>query len=326
MVLSSVHHAVRRVARIGVETPLLIPSFSSRGFPDVGSLIDALRVDVSKRCLVSAFDLANGLAPSDFEALADIVVIDSGLYETAPAPVAVDAYLPAASARAWTRTAYQRFLADSAPRMALTNTIVVNYDAYAPLPTQVANAKCDFANAPSAAYDFLAKPEMEGQLLDTLQLTARDLDGLDILGVTERELGRSALLRCRALVRLRRTLTADGVDLPIHVFGSITPAAVTAYFLCGADMFDGLNWLRVGLRGGGAAAPSEFAVAHGLGSLGDDAVLLELWRRNVRTLQRVQDALRHFAQDWDEAKLCATLPVAKASLELAQAAINAEEV
>lgn len=317
-------HQVRRIARLSVETPLLAPSFSSRGFPDIGAIIDALRVDVGGLCLVSAFDLAHEHAPPDFEALADIVVIDSGLYEASPAAVAVDAYLPTASNRAWTRDAYRAFLVAAAPRMSTTNTIVVSYDSYAPLNEQVEHARADFANASGAAFDFLLKPEVEGQIHGPWAVTGSHLAGFDIIGVTERELGRSALARCRALLSLRAALSTAGLDTPIHVFGSITPAAVTAYFLCGADIFDGLNWLRVGFDDAWAGALSEFAVAHGLGTFDDTAVQLELWRRNLRALQRTQGALKRFALGGDRGVLGATLPFAEAALALAVAAGRAE--
>lgn len=318
-------HQIRCVERIAAETPLLIPSFSSRGFPDVSKIIDALRVNVSEMCLVSAFDLAHGYAPVDFETLADIIIIDSGMYEVAPSAVAADVYLPEASDRKWTREEYSSLLASASPRMNKTNVIVVSFDSYAPLKEQIERALADFRNAPDAASDFLLKPEVAGQIHDSLVLTKAQVANFDIIGVTERELGHSVISRCRALFRLRASLTTAGLSTPIHVFGSITPAAVTTYFLCGADIFDGLNWLRVGLDGAGVSAPSEFAITQKLWANDDAEALLELWRRNLRALQRTQGALKRFAVDGNRDALCATLPFAETCLALADAALHMED-
>lgn len=323
-VFNNAMHKVRRIARFAIETPLLVPSFSSRGFPEVGEIIDMLRVDVSGLCLLSAFDLAHGHVPPDFEALADIVIIDSGVYEALPAAGAIDAYLPPASTCGWTRNDYWAYLTSVGSKLGMTNSIVVSYDTYAPLTEQVENAHVDSRKVPGAAIDFLVKPVADGQLHSQLEFSGLGIEDFDIIGFTERELGNSALERCRTLIRLRRALSAAGLDIPIHVFGSITPAAVTAYFLCGADIFDGLNWLRVGLYDAWAGAPSEFAVAHRLGNLDDTNVLLEFWRRNLRTLQRTQSTLASFAVESDSERLHTMLPFAEASLELATAAAQAE--
>jgi hypothetical protein len=312
-------YGARRTKRLGIQTPLLVPSFSSRGFPAVREFIEALRKDISDLCLISAFDVARGHVPEDFETFSDVLVLDSGLYESRSAPVTADTQLPSAATDGWTRADYRRFLGAVAPKLPLANTIVVSYDDYGPLPTQLEAAREDFEHVPGVARDILLKPAREGMSLE-LDLHDLSLDDFDIVGVTERELGRSAFDRCCALIRLRRALDAAGNAAAIHVFGSITPAAVTAYFLCGADVFDGLNWLRVGLSDMWAAAPSEFSVAHGLGHLDDREVDVRLWQRNLRFLRHTQTALRTFSSERDEESLCTRLPFARAPLDLAGSA------
>lgn len=316
--------AIRRTTTLEIETPLLVPSFSSRGFPGLVEMIGALRPDVAELCLVSAFDIVRGFCPETFETLADIVVVDSGVYEGGKEPVAVEAYLPPPSGSGWSRSDYRSFLNSVGDRWRSTNTIIVSFDTFAPFTEQIRAAREDFEGVVGAATDLLLKPEEEGGLHSQFSRLDDNLRGFDVLGVTERELGSSAMERCRALVRLRAALTRAGLNIPIHVFGSITPAAVTAYFLCGADMFDGLNWLRTSLDLQWAGATSEFAVAHGLASEDDHNVQLELWRRNLRVLRRTQGALRRFTVDRDIAGLTAALPFAERSLDLANRAIDAE--
>lgn len=320
MLTERIPYRLRQIDRLGIGTPLLVPSFSSRGFPDVASIIEALRVDISGACLLSAFDIAQGHVPEAFEELADMILVDSGLYETSPIADAVDCFQPDPIRAAWTRDHYHSFLKSAAVRVANTNALVVSFDSYAPLEKQIEDAHADFALAPSAARDFLLKPGLLGQVYVCSEVVGANLNGFEVIGVTERELGRSAIDRCRALLDLRAVIDAAGGTIPIHVFGSITPAAVTAYFLCGADIFDGLNWLRVCLDAAWAGAPSEFAVTGRLFEAGDEAVLLELWRRNLRTLKRTQIALRRFATDGDRQALCHVLPFAISSLALADTA------
>jgi len=309
----------RVIAKVGVETPLLLPSFSSRGFPGVAAIIDALRVDVSSACLFSAFDVAHGFAPSDFLGIADVVCVDSGGYETTASAVAVDCYLPDAAQADWTRERYRSFLRSSVASV-ITNVIAVSYDTYASVDEQVEQAREDFAGIPGAATDFLLKPETRGDVLRSVGALAPSLRSFDVIGITERELGTSALERCRSLIALRRALQEAGLDTPIHVFGAITPAAVTTYFLSGADIFDGLNWLRVALDEPWGASSSEFAVTGGLTELDDEGVLLVLWRRNLRALQRVQRALRRFSSDGDRLALSEALPFAALALAVADEA------
>jgi hypothetical protein len=36
----------------------------------------------------------------------------------------------------------------------------------------------------------------------------------------------------------------SGVQIPLHIFGCLDPLTIILYFLCGADIFDGLAWLK----------------------------------------------------------------------------------
>lgn len=316
--------ARRRTKTLGIRTPLLVPSFSSRGYPGLAEIIEAIRPEIADACLVSAYDVSSGQCPGDFERLANIVVVDSGLYECGDAPVAVDAHLPRPTGSEWQRDAYRRFIRGLGDRWASTNALLVSYDTYASFEEQVLHARDDFKGIDGVATALLLKPEEPGHCYDHFLGVDGRFEMFDVVGVTERELGSSALARCRAVIQLRTALTHGGHSKPIHVFGSITPAAVTAYFLCGADVFDGLNWLRASFDLAWAGAPSEFAVAHGMIATDDRDVLLELWRRNLRVLRRTQAALARFAEEGDVERLISTLPFAKASLELAKTAIDAE--
>ena len=71
--------------------------------------------------------------------------------------------------------------------------------------------------------------------------------------------GDSLVKRCSAVVMLRDAMGDAGLDAPIHIFGAINPMEVLTYFFCGADVFDGLNWLRLAFRKHGSIAIEEAA-------------------------------------------------------------------
>jgi hypothetical protein len=289
-------------------------------------MIKALHEDITDLCLVSAYDIAKGHAPKEFETLADVVLLDSGLYECRTASSGVEAYLPKPCGNSWSRDDYRQLIRAVAPQFQTTNAIVVSYDTYAPLQDQVELANIDFAGLSTVDTDFLMKPEVDGQFHRAFELSKDAIGQFSIIGVTERELGPSAIARCRAVVQLRKALARVGLNIPVHVFGAITPAAVSAYFFCGADIFDGLNWLRVSLDQPYGGATSEFAVALSLGHLDDCDVQLALWRGNLRTLRRTQLALRNYSLDGNRKVLFECLPFAQVSLELACAALAAEGI
>ena len=82
-----------------------------------------------------------------------------------------------------------------------------------------------------------------------------------------------------------------GLVLPIHVFGAITPQEILAYFFCGADVLDGLNWLRLLFREDGPI-PIEAAAFEGTNAgLTDWELHTAGWTANLRILYRLQTAL-----------------------------------
>jgi hypothetical protein len=76
--------AKRRTLKIGnapgVKTPILLPSFSSKGFPNVAKILKTMEEYISDELLISAYDVHyNELSPSfDF---ASVIFLDSGGYE-----------------------------------------------------------------------------------------------------------------------------------------------------------------------------------------------------------------------------------------------------
>jgi hypothetical protein len=174
------------------------------------------------------------------------------------------------------------------------NVVAVSFDTYAPIQEQIAAARDDVLVAPSAASDFLVKPTQRGQLLDIENIASvtSAFAEFDIIGVTEKELGDSIVEKCRALLMLRNVLLAAGLDPPIHVFGTITPGAMLAYLLCGADIFDGLNWLRYDYSRYGLASIAELRIDDPYWAEPDRVRFPATWRRNLLRLHRIQEIMR----------------------------------
>ena len=244
-----------KVADETIRTPLVIPSYSSRaGGRSVADIINVTREFVRGTILVSAFDIKRHKVRQKALSNAQYIFLDSGGYEAG-----ADADLSEVTAidgtQPWSLKEYREVLNDwkfSQP------TVIVNFDTpnkREKLDSQIARAHRFRLRFGEAAHVFLAKPEPGGRVenryyLDVNGLIERldDLAGFDIIGVTEKELGDSLLMRLTNVARLRKALTTRNSQVPIHVFGSLDPVACPLFFLAGADIFDGLTWLRYGFH------------------------------------------------------------------------------
>jgi hypothetical protein len=101
------------------------------------------------------------------------------------------------------------------------------------------------------------------------------------VGFTEKELGDSYLSRLTTLARLRIVLDEAGISAPIHLFGALDPLFTPLYFAAGAEIFDGLSWMRYGYSGGLAVHPDAGALLRGED---DDQKLLRDAKRPVVNL------------------------------------------
>jgi queuine/archaeosine tRNA-ribosyltransferase len=65
-----------------------------------------------------------------------------------------------------------------------------------------------------------------------------------IIGVAERDLGSGLLERASTIKSIRIALDKVQPDTPLHILGTGNPISILVYTLCGADMFDGLEWCK----------------------------------------------------------------------------------
>ena len=316
MEVDNPHAQMRMVHKLGVRTPLIVPSFSSRGFPHVADIWDEFSHKLYGVCLVSAFDVAAGRIPSDVTDSVNVVILDSGLYEVDDRMVgSCDQYAPSMPVT-WTRHQYHETLNVIGQT---AKVILVNFDQIASLEDQLCWASEDFRIVPHVASDFLIKPTGPTEFVNLPKLRQRldELAHVSVIGITAREAGDSLLTRCNSIVMLRDMLNDAGLDTPIHVFGAITPYELLTYFFCGADIFDGLDWLRFLFRKHGSTSIDESAMETLQWNLTDLELQIQGWTRNLRFLYQLQEAMQRFGTNCNLETLVGEFPIAKRAAEIA---------
>ena len=187
---------------------------------------------------------------------------------------------------------------------------------------QIKHAVEDFSHAPHAASDFLVKPEFPSQLVNVARLAthSEELKQFNIVGMTAEEAGDSLKKRCRMVVMLRNALLDAGLDLPIHVFGALKPIEVLAYFLCGADVFDGLSWLRFSFNGNGSTPIEEAAFDDEKADLAAFELRIAEGRANLGVLYRLQTSMNRYCTTRNLGDLTRDFPLASRAARVAELA------
>ncbi len=239
-----------------LETPLLVPSFSSKGFlfkktktrqiSEVADFMDVSAEVLTESMLISAYDVYNKhIQPlSQIAKIGSVVFIDSGGYEVSDAhdfPSVFKHPWPPPGVK-WTEAELTTIL-DGWPRQ--SPAVFVGFDnAGRPFPISIGT--------------------------------------------------------------LRRALDGAGVTTPIHVFGSLDPLSSSLYFLAGAEIFDGLTWLRYSYRNGQAV----YYHNHGVLDYGiherDSLVTARSLRDNIYYLQRLKYQMLDFLPNhsFDKFEFC----------------------
>jgi hypothetical protein len=209
---------------------------------------------ISDEILVSAYDLYYKEFKPGFD-FASLIFLDSGGYEASKESELSETFDREHVARTWTREMY----ADVVLKWnSLSPTVFVSFDHpkyRCDIHEQVERAKSLRLPTSTGHYakSLLIKPESPDAKrvhLDSIIPAIRKMTDFAVIGVTEKEIGNSVLSRMVNVARLRRELDRHHPDIPIHVFGSLDTISTYLYFLAGADIFDGLTWLRYAFSDG----------------------------------------------------------------------------
>ncbi len=301
-----------------LHTPLLIPSFSSKSFKfrKEGSKIRSEVIDFVKNLgealtdpvLISAFDLHHGFVkkPSkNFPLYPQFHFLDSGGYETIDGEDFSEVYkypslhmLSPKRELRWNINLYKETLKDW--DFEKFPSIIVSYDNGAErrikLERQIDKAQEFFQDYKNCLHNFLIKPSVKNGFLDVNDIAdkASFLRGFDIIGVTEKELGNSLMERMKNIGRLRLALDRTENKAPIHVFGSLDPISCVLYFMAGAEIFDGLTWLRFSyFNGFSLYFYNDFFLQDNF-TMNDDYARMTALRNNIVELKRIQYAMKNY--------------------------------
>jgi len=66
----------------------------------------------------------------------------------------------------------------------------------------------------------------------------------EIIGIPERELGSSIFERAKTVKKIREEIDKTRREVPIHLLGTGNPISILVYTICGADLYDGLEWCQ----------------------------------------------------------------------------------
>jgi hypothetical protein len=263
--------ARKRFFKVGDDawrTPIILPSFSSKGVSDVKKIVQVSAEYISDEILISAYDLHYNNIDSSKVDYASLVFLDSGGYEARLDTDFSDNSKTPHNAKHWTKT---RFLETVRKWEFDQPTVLVSYDSpksNGPLDRQISSAKKLQKEFPGACVELLIKPEnsqakqFNEAPIGNICKKIHDLAPFQIIGVTEKELGRSLLDRMNNIAKIRGALDNVGLKMPIHIFGSLDPLTSPLYFLAGADIFDGLTWLRYGYTDGFAVYKQNYSAKH----------------------------------------------------------------
>jgi hypothetical protein len=273
------------------DLPLLVPAFSSKGFEfDIAgkgktkrefSMLAYELADFGKypcrSVLVSAYDLhfKHFQAPEFPRTPAEshlrkacLVFLDSGGYELSPdfdlTELRVFGYKPKDG---YWEDQYERVLKRLARSKRPPPLVIANFDRASirqPLESQITAARTLFNRYPDYLGDFIIKPWLQdSKVVDPAKLSDDDvkqLRGFHIIGVTEKDLGTNLIDRVKRVATLRKKLDEAEIAAPIHLWGGLDPISSPLFFFTGAEIFDGVGWLRYAYHEGVAVYRGNYTV------------------------------------------------------------------
>ena len=294
---------------VSIKTPLLIPSFSSKGFvksredgkSEIGKILTIAGEFLTEVFLISAYDIfyEHMPHPSNMSYTPDMIFVDSGGYEISTDIEYSSAINPLPNPEPWVIKNLESVIENWPEHIP---AVFVNFDHHnyrKPFTDQVADAQRLFQKCRQHLKILLLKPETKTQTtlnktISSAIVNIEDLGSFDIIGVTEKELGQSMLDRMCQITKLRLAMDEANVKAPLHIFGSLDPLSVCLYYIAGAEIFDGLTWLRYAYKDGICIYTNNLGIIqYGL-HIKDDHLRLRTLIENYYYLQSLQQRLLEF--------------------------------
>lgn len=276
----------------GLNLPLFFYSYSSNGFPDlVNRMKDSLQY--IPMYLLSLYDFKYNLpkeliTPDDSR----IRIWDSGGYEM----LGYSTNYNSSSLEKWDASTYIH-TANAIPWNG--KDILGSFDTPTesiPIQDQIERA-IDLYSKIEGNYfrDLLIHIPYDADPYVLSEMLKPYVNEFHILGVTEKEIAPTWAHGIRFIKQLRSALSTLQTQhyIPIHVFGCLDLKTVIRFALAGADIFDGLTWLRYFFSNGEVLYKQELQYAvpiKQLLNLNIDPKLF-MMRHNIQEMERLRSHL-----------------------------------
>lgn len=226
-------------------TPNYIPSFSSREDHYLKERINALLHEIPQEViLISAYDYynlkRNGHITTKFigKSLKEkLLFLDSGGYE-----------LQFSDNDEWTPLKYKQTIEEINPTFFVGFDRIPSYEKLSDTNSLIYES-VEFLKDYSGSgrvllmhFSLMNNPQKEIQSF--VKILQKFSNYFDILGIPEREIGTNIFQRIQFVSCLRKELDKNEILKPIHIFGCSDPLSVILLTLSGADIFDGLGWIK----------------------------------------------------------------------------------
>lgn len=227
-------------------TPMLVPSFSSKANIDISKTIQTMSEYITTPILISAYDVrhAKNFPSINFP---NMIFLDSGGYECLIEKDVSELGVYQPKALLWNKGEHLKILQNWKRDIP---TVIVNYDSPSERKSteeQINDANDLFHGMDNVLKEILLKPETKDRNRIHIKDIIKNLNALssfDIIGFTEKELGSSILDRMVMIAKIRIEMDKRNIQVPIHIFGSLDSVTTPLYYFSGADIFDGLAWIR----------------------------------------------------------------------------------
>lgn len=295
----------RRVGppELDLQTPMLVPSFSSKGFPDVKNVVEVTSEVIDGPALFSAYDIHYDYIAPPFT-FPSVSFLDSGGYEASKDRELSDVGDKEYAPKKWERS-FHEAVVQAWPALPHSPTVIISYDhprERFSIADQIAHARSAADQRSDLLHEILLKPETKDQSfvqMPSVLAAVNDLRRFAVIGVTEKEIGSCTLERMVNIAKLRRALHGVGMSTPIHIFGSLDTISSLLYFLSGADIFDGLTWLRYAYVDGYTIYKQNYGNLHLPITTKTPMIDAHCWFKNHSYLRDLELEMQRFANTGD---------------------------
>jgi queuine/archaeosine tRNA-ribosyltransferase len=221
-------------------TPFFFPSISSvKTNLTIIEYLDLMDTIEYSSFLISAYDLFH-MAPKEKNAalncllrLNAISLLDSGHYE---------AYWYHDST--WKFEDFEAVLSEIEVDFAFTFDI--HWDSKTKIDNYIKKSITTTARTAGSQRIGNTIPLIHSTSIKLPKVVTKMIEGIspEIIAVAERELGDDLIERAQTIKKIRNAIKSTGRNVLIHVLGTGNPRSILLYSLCGADIYDGLEWCQ----------------------------------------------------------------------------------